>query len=107
MVAPALTMEEAVFCKRTMQELGFKDGFDSAPLFIDNKSAHQAAVNCTYFFRAKYSALEYFFIQGLVEDGTITKFYANTQDQLADVGTKHLNKQRHRERITKIKNFGA
>ena len=48
-----------------------------------------------------------FFVQELVEDGAITVHYAKTQDQLADSGTKHLNKQRHRELINKIRDFRA
>ena len=107
LVAAALTTKEAVFCKSMMQELGFNCGFHSVPLFIDNTSALHVAGNRTYFPRAKHIALRYFFIQELVEGGTITISYAKTQDQLADIGTKHLNKQRHRELIKKIRDFGA
>ena len=32
LIAAALTMNEAVFCESMMQELQFKDGFDSIPL---------------------------------------------------------------------------
>ena len=88
-------MKEAVFCKDVMQELGFKDGFDSVPLFIDNTSALHVAENRTFSRRAKHIALRYFFIQELVEDGMITIHYVKTQDQLAGFGTKHLNVQRH------------
>ena len=48
-----------------------------------------------------------FFIQELVEDITITIHYVKTQDQLAHVGIKYFNKQRHRELVTKIRNFGT
>ena len=48
LVAAALTMKEAVFCNSMMQEIGFKDGFDSVPLFIDNTSALHVAGNRTY-----------------------------------------------------------
>ena len=107
LVAAALTMEESVFCKSMMQELGFKDGFDSVPLFIDNTSALHVAENRTYSPRAKHIELRYFFVQELVKAGTITILYVKTQDQIADLGAKHLNKQRHRELITKIRDFGA
>ena len=36
LVAAALTMKEAVFCKNKMEDLKFKDGFDSVPLYMDN-----------------------------------------------------------------------
>ena len=97
LVAAALTMKEA-FCKSMVQELGFKDGFNSVPIFIDNTSALHIAGNRTYSPRENI-ALRHFFIQELVEDGTITIHYAKTQDQLADTGTKHLDKQSHRELV--------
>ena len=61
LVAAMLTMTETVFCKGMIQELGFKDGFDSVPLFIDSASALHVARNRTYSPRAKHSALRYFF----------------------------------------------
>ena len=60
LVAAALTMKEAVFCKSMMRELGFKDGFDSVPLFIDNTSELHVAGNRSYSPRAKHMALRYF-----------------------------------------------
>ena len=86
---------------------GFKEGFNGVPLFIDNTSALNVAGDRTYFLREQHIALKYVFIQERVEDGTITIHYAKTQDQLADIGTNRLNKQRHRELIKKIKDFGA
>lgn len=100
-------MKEAVFFKIMIQALGFKDGFDCVPPFIDNTSALHVTGNYTHSPRTNHIALGYFFIQELVEDGTITIRYAKTQDQLAGIGTKHLNNQRHREHITKIRDFEA
>ena len=58
-----------------MQELGFKDGLNSAPLFIDNTLAIHVATNRTYSPRADHIALRYFYIQELVKDGSITIHY--------------------------------
>ena len=80
LVAAALTMKEAVFCKSMTQELGFKDGFDSIPLHIDNTLALHVAENRTCSPRAKHIALRYFFMQELVEAGTIAIHYVKTQD---------------------------
>ena len=41
-------------------------------------------------------ALRYFFILELVKEGSITFKYVKIEDQLADIGTKHLSKQRQR-----------
>ena len=55
----------------------------------------------------KHIALRYFFVQELVEEGMITIHYVNTQDQLEDLGTKHLGKHRHLALIKLINDFKA
>ena len=80
-MAATLTMKEAVFCSNIMLELGFKKGFGSMQLYIDNTSALHVAGNRTYSPRAKHIALRYFFIQELVEDGKITIHFVKTQDK--------------------------
>ena len=72
----------------------------------ETTSALHVAGNRTYSPRAKHIALIYYFVLDLVEGGTITIHYVKTQDQLTDIGTTHLNKQRHRELINKIRVFG-
>ena len=86
------TLKKAVLCNNMMQELRSKDGFDRVPLFIDNTSALHVAGHRTFSTRAKPIALTYF-VQELVQEGTITIHHVKTQDQLADIGTKHPNKQ--------------
>ena len=70
----------------------------SVPLYIDNTSALHVADNRTYSPRAKHIALRYFFVQELV--GKVTIHYVKSEDQLVDLGTKHLSKHRHRDLIT-------
>ena len=41
-------------------------------------------------------ALRYFFIQELVKEGRTTVKYVKTEDQLANIGTKNLSKQKQR-----------
>ena len=50
-------------------------------------------------------ALRFFYIRELIKEGNIAIHYVPTEQQLADIGTKHLNKQRHRFIINLIKNF--
>ena len=61
-MAAALTMKEAVFFSNMMLELGFKEGFGSVPLYIENTSALHIAGNRTYSPRAKHITLRYFFV---------------------------------------------
>ena len=105
-MAAALTMK-AVFCSNMMLELGFKEGFGSVPLYIDNKSTLHVAGNRTYNPRAKHIALRCFSVQKSVEEGKITIHFVKTQDQIADLGTKHANKHRHRALIKLIREFEA
>ena len=102
LVAAALTMKDTVFCSNMMLELGFKEGVGSVTPYIDNTSALHVADNRTYSPRAKHIALRYFFVQELGEEGKITIHFVNTQDEVADLGTKHANKHRHRALIKLI-----
>ena len=105
MVAAALAMKEAVFCSNMMLDLGFKEGFGSAILYIDNISALHVAGSRTFSPRAKHIALRYFFVQELVEGGKITIHFVETQDQIANLGTKHANKHGHRTLIKLNREF--
>ena len=107
LVAAALAMKEAMFCSNIMLELGFGKSFGSVPLYIDSTSALHVAGNRTYSPRAKHIALKYFFVQELVEEGKVSIHYVKSEDQLADLGTKHHSKHRHRDLIKFINEFKA
>ena len=106
LVAAVLVLK-ATFCSNMMKELGFGTRFDSVPLYIENTSTLHVAGNRTYSSRAKHVALRYFFIQELVKEGRITVRYVKTEDQLADIGTKHLSKQMQRYLLKLISEFRA
>ena len=105
LVAAALTMNETILCSNMMLELGLKAGFGSVPVYIDITTALHVVGNRTYSPRAKHIALRYFFVQELVEEGKITIHFVKTQDQIADLGTKHSNRHRHRALIKFIGEF--
>ena len=96
-MAAATAMKQSLFCRNMMMELGFTEGFRSVPVYIDNTSALYVAGNWTFSPRAKHIALKYFFVQELVkEGGNVTIHFVKTEQQLDDLGTKHLKKHRHR-----------
>ena len=98
--------KEAIFCPSTMLELGFDERFGSVPLYIDNTSAlHVVGNRRTYSPRAKHIALWYVFEQELVDGGKVGIHYVKSEDQLADVGTKHHSKHRHHDLIKLINEF--
>ena len=106
LAAAALAMKEAVFCSNIMMELGFGTRFDSVQLYIYNTSALHVAGNWTYSSRGKHVALRYF-IQELVKAGSITVKYVKAEDELADIGTKHVSKPRQRYLLKLISEFRA
>ena len=107
LVAAAFAMKEVIFCTNMMTELGFGSEFRSAPLYIDNIATLNVIGNQTFSGRTKHVALRFFYIRKIVKEGRISIHYVPTEDNLADIETKHLNKQRHKYLIDKIKNFGT
>eukprot|EP00752_Nemacystus_decipiens_P015693 g14006.t1 len=107
LVAAALVMKEVIFCTNMMTELGFGSEFRSAPLYIDNTATLNVIGNQTFSGRTKHVALRFFYIREIMEEGRISIHYVPTEDNLADIGTKHLNKQRHKYLIDKIQDFGT
>ena len=106
LVAAALAMKKVISCTNMMAELGFVSEFSSAPLYIDNTVKLNVIGNQTFCARTKHVALRFFYIRELGKEEKISIHYVPTEDNLADIGTKQLNKQRHKYLINKIKNFG-
>ena len=83
-------MKRGAFCSNMIAELGFEEGFSRVQLYLDNTSTLHIAGNRTYSLRLKHIALLwYFFVQELAEKGKMAIQYVNTQDPLAELGTKH------------------
>ena len=107
LVAATLAMKKVIFCINMMTELGFRSEFSSGLLYIDNAAILNVIGNQTFSARTKHVVLSFFYICELVKEEKISIHYVPTEDNLADIGTKHLNKQRHKCLINKIKNFGT
>ena len=89
-------------------ELDYKvEGYRSVPVYIDNTTALHVAGNRTFRPRAKHTPLKYFFVQELVKERKVTIHFTKTEQQLSDLGTKHLKKHRHRFLIKLINEFRA
>ena len=92
LVAAALAIKEVIFCTNIMTELGFGLEFSSAQLDIDKTATLNVIGNQTFSARTKHVALRFFYIRELVKEENISIHYVPTEDNLADIGTKHLNK---------------
>ena len=98
-------MKEAVFCSNMLTELGFGKEFARVPLYCDNTATLHALGNRSFSSRTKHIALRFFFIRELVTEGKISIHYIPTDDNPADIGTKHLNKHRFKHLMDLISNF--
>ena len=108
LMAAATAMKESLFCKNMMMELGFTEGIRSVPVYTASISAPHVAGNKTFSPRAKHIALRYFFVQELVkEERSPFTSFVKTEQQVADLGTKHLKKHRHCFLIKLINEFRA
>ena len=99
-------MKEVIFCTNMMLELGFGSEFRSAPFYIDNTTTLNVFGNQTSSARTKHVALRFFYICELVKKKQIGVHSVPTEDNLADIGTRHINKRRHKYLINKNKSFG-
>ena len=107
LVAVTLATKEAVLCSNMMKELAFGTRFDCVPIYIDKTLTVRVAGNQTYSSRVKHVALRCFFVLTLVKEGIMSIKYVKTEDQLADIGTTHLGKNRHRYLLKLISEFTA
>ena len=88
-----------------LTELGFGHEFAQVPLYCDNTATMHALGNRSFSSRTKHIALCFFFIRELVTEGKISIHYIPTDDNPADIGTKHLNKHRFKHLMDLISNF--
>jgi hypothetical protein len=67
------------------------------PLLCDNESAIKIAYNPCEYFRTKHIDIRYHFLRDHAIKGDIVISHVGTNDQLADIFTKPLDKKRFRE----------
>ena len=105
LVAPAFAMKEAVFCSNMLTELGFGKEFAQVPLYCDNTATLRALGSRSFSSRTKHIALRFFYIRELVSEGRMSTNYISTDNNPADIGTKHLNKHRFKHPLDLIRHF--
>ena len=98
-------MKEAVFCSNRLTGLGFGKEFAQVTLYCDNTATLHALGNRSFSSRTKHITLRFFYIRELVSEGRISINYISTDNNPADIGTKHLNKHRFKHLLDLIRNF--
>ena len=90
-----------------MEELGCGNTFKCVPLYTDYTSALHVAGSHTFSSRAKRVALQLLHIREIMQERKVSIYYVPTEHNISDLGTKFLNKHRHRYLIRLIKEFRA
>ncbi|KAF8394001.1 hypothetical protein HHK36_020203 [Tetracentron sinense] len=89
----SLATSQPIWLGRVLEDIGLKQG-KATPLFCDNKSTILISKNPIYQSRTKHIAIKHHFIRESVEDDEIQLKYCKTDDQVADIFTKALPKDK-------------
>lgn len=92
-VAASNAVKELVWFKRMVNELSPGNFMDSI-LYVDNQSAIRLIKNPEFHKRTKHIDVRYHFIREKFQDGDFQLEYVPTKEQIADVFTKALPKER-------------
>jgi hypothetical protein len=90
LIALTLGTKEAVWLHRMINELGTQ--IEQLTIFEDNQSAIILTANNKFSERTKHMSTRYFFVREKIRDGTIKVEYVSTENQLADIFTKPLQR---------------
>ena len=92
-VSASLATSHAIWLKRILEDMGEKQE-QVTTLHCDNKSAIAMAKNPVHHSRSKHIALKHHFIREAIEDGEIQLEFCRSEQQLADLFTKALPKEK-------------
>lgn len=88
--------QEGIWLRRVMSELGFEQ-VGASNLAVDNEGAIALSENPQAHPRTKHIRLRYHFIRQYVQEGVIKPQYISTHQNIADMFTKNLPKDRFLE----------
>ncbi|KAL3834104.1 hypothetical protein ACJIZ3_008840 [Penstemon smallii] len=91
-VAPTQASKEAIWLQMLLKELGHKQ--ENIALFCDSQSALHLAKNPAFHSKTKHIRVQYHFVREKVEEGSVDFQKIHTEDNLADVLTKPLNRDK-------------
>ena len=93
--------KEAIWIRRFLLDIGHPQTL-ATTILIDNQAAIAIARNPTFHARTKHIEIRYHFIREKLESGEIDVEYVPTDDQIADILTKGLARQKHEYFSTEI-----
>lgn len=88
--------KEAVYLRNFLTELGFQS-LVNQPIILhgDNLSSHHLVKNPVYHSRSKHIDIRFHYIREIYNKKIIDLKYVSTHDNIADIFTKNLNKEKH------------
>jgi len=99
-IAAALCLKNILHKKYIMEELGFPQV--SVPMFIDNTAVKFMANEWRVTENSKHINTRYHFLRYHAIKETIGIYYVDSEENIADIGTKPLSKQAHEYLMSKF-----
>lgn len=92
--AASLACKEILWCRQLLKELNWQQT-NPTEVFIDNQGAIKLIVNNKVHPKTKHVDVQYMFIREVVESNQISVSYVRSENQLADILTKALPRDKH------------
>ena len=92
-VSASLATSQTIWLRRILEDIGEKQK-EATVMFCDNKSAIDIAKNPVYHSRTRHIAIKHHFIRDAIEDGEVELKFCKSEDQVADIFTKALPKDK-------------
>lgn len=97
----AATVSELVWLRWLLKELGAPQQ-EPTQLHCDNQAAIHIAMNPVFHERTKHVEMDCYFIRERIQSGDIKPMKIGTHDQIADIFTKPLGKDRFEFLLSKL-----
>ncbi|KAL8117754.1 hypothetical protein AgCh_015587 [Apium graveolens] len=94
-VAAALATSQAIWLRRILEDIDERQR-NATEMLCDNKSAISMAKNPIYNSRTRHIAVKHHFIREKIEENEIKLVYCKSEQQVADIFTKHFQKRSFR-----------
>jgi len=93
-MAASHAARHAIWLQRLLSDIGFPISRPTT-LFIDNQSTLALTQDVKFHQRTKHIDIQYHFLRDQVISGTISTFYCQTNEMIADIMTKALDRPQH------------
>lgn len=100
-VAVCEGVKEAVWLRKVMKDI-FKETVKCTTIFVDNQSAITLSRSQSFHKRLKHIDIRRCYLTEICERGVVRLEYVNTANQLADMFTKPLSRDKFKTNVCKL-----